>query len=620
MNLPGDVVPFRTAISRSFIVLATAILISTIAVADAEELLRQAREATGGDGWNQIPTVTYEAKETSSGMSGHARSLEDLKFGRIRREGDFGIVRVLDVWDTTHHWRQNMTGGVHALNSAFAQRVNVTDRWLAQRAWLRPDAGGARLGNVERRNESDVQYDVITVTPMDGQPIEIWFDVSTRFLARTVRIMPITIETTKFEDYRTISGVKLPFRIETKDDAGNVDLLEVSSYHVSAEVSQGAFDRPTIPDDTTVAGGKSIVPIEVDGYVIVDAMLNGKGPFSFIFDTGGHAILTPEAVKTLGLTAAGSGSSGGAGADRLDLQYTKVDRVDIGSVTLRKQSFFVIPLQYNTVDHVPHPPLAGILGLEILERLAVRLDYRANTMTFWPRQTYQHSGSGIAVDVTFSDDIPLVAASLNGIPGEFALDTGNGSSTLVQHIWAERNGLAAQMKRGIEMVSFGSGGESKNWANRIRDFELAGSAFHNVVGRYAEDKQGSFSSRTEAGNLGTDVLANFTLDFDYAHNRIWFQYVPGFTPPPFQRSGMSLYADDPKTLSIVNILSDGPAARAGLQKGDRIVSVDGKKTESIAKREITRMLTAKPGTIVPIVYNRNGKEFRTEIVLKELLP
>jgi len=337
-----------------------------------------------------------------------------------------------------------------------------------------------------------------------------------------------------FSDYRTVAGVKLPFRVETKDDAGNVDLLEISEYRANTEIPKGAFDQPTIPDDTTVGGGKSVVPVDIDGYVIVEATLNGKGPFAFIFDTGGHAILTPEVVKTLGLDAGGSGSAGGAGADRLDLQYAKVGSVEIGGVKLKDQTFFVIPLQYNTLDRAPLPPLAGILGLEILERLAVQIDYRASTMTFWPRQSYRYAGKGTALDISFSDDIPLATAKLNGISGEFALDTGNGGSTVIQHLWAEKNGLADQMKRGIEMVSFGSGGETKNWASRIHVFEIAGRTFQNIEGRYAEDKQGSFSSRTEAGNIGTDLLANFTLDFDYSHNRIWFEYVPGYTPPPFQ--------------------------------------------------------------------------------------
>lgn len=617
--------PFGHAISARLTfplvaILAAALCFVPLALAEGSQTLQDARTAAGGNAWNSIFNLTYEAKETSSGMAGHARSLEDLKSGNIRREADFKIVHFLDVWNATHHWRQNMTGGVHGLNSAFAQQVNATDRWLAQRAWLAPGAQGAALETVQERTESGARYEVIGATPSGGQRVELWFDANTHLLARTVRVMPITIETVTFSDYRTVAGVKLPFRVETKDDAGNVDLLEISEYRANTEIPKGAFDQPTIPDDTTVGGGKSVVPVDIDGYVIVEATLNGKGPFAFIFDTGGHAILTPEVVKTLGLDAGGSGSAGGAGADRLDLQYAKVGSVEIGGVKLKDQTFFVIPLQYNTLDRAPLPPLAGILGLEILERLAVQIDYRASTMTFWPRQSYRYAGKGTALDISFSDDIPLATAKLNGISGEFALDTGNGGSTVIQHLWAEKNGLADQMKRGIEMVSFGSGGETKNWASRIHVFEIAGRTFQNIEGRYAEDKQGSFSSRTEAGNIGTDLLANFTLDFDYSHNRIWFEYVPGYTPPPFQRSGMSLYRGEPKKLSVANVLPGGPAAKAGLRKDDVVITIAGKQAEFIGRREVSHILSQSPGTVIPVTYLRDGKEFKTEIALEELLP
>ena len=42
------------------------------------------------------------------------------------------------------------------------------------------------------------------------------------------------------------------------------------------------------------------MPVEYDGDVVVEAMLNGQGPFAFILDTGGHDILTPEVAAALG--------------------------------------------------------------------------------------------------------------------------------------------------------------------------------------------------------------------------------------------------------------------------------------------------------------------------------
>jgi predicted aspartyl protease len=614
--------PSRSAIGCFTFVLASFFVCAVCpAMSPGDAVLQHAREATGGAAWDKVMTLTYEGTEDQSGMKGPIHITEDLRLGRIRRESDFGVARFAEVWDGENHWRQDMTGGVHQLNSKFALQANATDEWLARRDYLKPGADGASLGPVVQKTDAGKSFDVFTATPAGGQPVELWFDTASGLLVRSVRVMPTTIETAKYGDYRTVDGIRLPHTIATDEGPGqDPDTVTISHYEINAAVSDRTFAAPNTPDDTTVSGGKTTVPVEVKGYVIVEARLNGRGPFAFILDTGGHAILTPAAVAALGLTAGGAGSSGGAGSGQLSVQYTKVDRMEIGGATLKDQRFLVIPLQYNTTERGDRPALAGILGLELLERLSARLDYRNQTLTIWPRESYRHSGPGTAVSITFADDIPLVPGKIGEAAGDFALDTGNSSSLLVQHVWAEKNGLADTMKRGVKMVSFGSGGASPNWASRIADFEVAGDVFHHVIARYAEDKDGAFSSRTEAGNIGNDVLQHFTLDFDYEHNRIWFERVPGFTPEPFPRSGMSFYKESATSTVIVNTIPGGPADKAGLKEGDTLLTVAGAKTTALSREELIKRFQQPAGTKVPVTYSRKGTEASTVITLVELLP
>jgi predicted aspartyl protease len=609
--------------------LATLLIISAIPVSatdpgsslvQAEALLKRTRDACGGSGWDKVTGLAFEGSENSAGMKGSFRGLEDLTTGRIRHESDYHVIDLAEVWDGNHHWRQDMSGGVHELDSEFAQQASITEEWLARRAYMKANAENASMGPVEERSDAGTTYAVVTATPVHGQPIELWFDPATGFLARSVRVMPTTVQTDNYTNYKRVEGLVLPYRIVTDDGTGDLDAVEISEYRLNPSVDDRTFQPPHAPDDTTVANGKVTIPVEIGNYVTIEAKINGQGPFAFLFDTGGHAILTPEAAKMLGLQSSGAGSSGGAGEGRLSVQYTMVDRMDLGGVTFKDQHFLVIPLQYGIVGRGERPPLAGILGLEILERLAMRLDYRDRTITFWPRKTYRHKGDGVAVPITFSDDVPLLDAQVEGKSGDFALDTGNGGSLDVQHVWAESHGLAGQMKRGVEMISFGAGGESRNWVSRVSDFELADHDFHHVAAGYAEDRRGAFSSRTEAGNIGTQVLANFILDFDYANSRIWFQFVPGFDSMPFSRSGMSLYQQDPQTVTVVNILKSGPAEKAGLREGDVISTVDGKKATTLTSAQLSNVFRQAPGTSVPVVYQRDGQQMRTVIVLRELLP
>ncbi len=361
----------------------------------------------------------------------------------------------------------------------------------------------------------------------------------------------------------------------------------------------------------------TVVPIEFDGEVTLEAKLNGQS-YRFILDTGGHNIVTPEVVKALGLTSKGAGVSGGAGEGTVAEQDTRIARLQIGDAVLTDQHFYVIPMPYNAVERGERVPLGGILGLEIFERFVARLDYKSKTFTLKP-QGSRYAGHGIAAPITFADDMPLIAGSFEGVPGDFAIDTGNAGAMLVQHVWAEQRGLAAKMKAGLETVSYGMGGASRNWAIRGASFALGGQKFGDVIARYAEDSKGSFASRTEAGNLGSDILAHFTLEFDYAHSKVWLEPEPSFMPPPFDRSGLRAYKNKPEAFSVALVLPDTPAAQAGISKDDEIVAVDGIAAKQLSSVDLKRRLRQAPSTRVALTLARAGKQREVLIELREIL-
>ena len=426
----------------------------------AERLFAQAREASGGKAWDDVRSIVGAGSESSSGMTGSWREVDDLRVPRMMQLEDAGVVRSLHVWNGPEHWRQKSSGGMHALNSDFGRENAITDEWLAQRDYLKADGDGAKLSSVTQQTDGPTAFDVITATPKGGQPVELWFGAKDHLLARTVRQQNLNIEIIRYGDYRETGGVKLPYLITADDgDPSSLDTIKVSSYKLNA-ATEADFENPRCPNDSSIEGAKTTVPIVFDGEIIVQAKINGKGPFGFILDTGGHDILTPDAVKAIGLKAEGAGRSGGAGEGKVSEQYARVEQMQIGGMTMRNQTFTVIPLTYETVEQGARPPLAGILGLEIFERFAVRIDYRAQTLTLESLDTYKHDGPGTAVPIFFNDDEPLIKGKLDGHTGDFGVDTGNAGSLVVQGHWAEREGMTARLKSGLDVLSVGMGGTS----------------------------------------------------------------------------------------------------------------------------------------------------------------
>ena len=589
---------------------------SAAPTADAQSVLASARTAAGRLDLSGIRVES--GTETASGLTGKWRKSIDLETGRTRTVADFGVFRTTDVWDGKRYWRQDKSGGVHALNSPFAQENNLTEAWLASFGYLKSDAAGARLERLDDGALGGKRFAIIRATPRGGQTVDLWFDTQSHHLQRTVQIMPTYIKTVIYENYRDRSGIPVASRVTTEDgiDADR-DVIQVED--VSPAKSTREFVRPEALDDFSIAGGKTTIPIEFDGDVIVEAKLNGQGPFAFILDTGGHDIVTPEVATLLHLKPVGAGASGGSGEGTMPLQFAQVDRLEIGAAILSNQSFTVIPLPVDTTERGARPPLAGILGLELFERFAMRLDYGKKTLTLQPLADYKHEGAGTAIPIFFTDDQPLFDAKIANVAGQIALDTGNSGTLVVQGAWADEHGLQGQMMSGFPSLGYGMGGASQSWSSRV-DFEVAGVQFRGVVGHYSKDQKGAFSSRTEAGNVGNDVLANFVLEFDYAHNQVWFEAAPGHVTWAFDRAGLSFFKENAKAFKISAVAAGTPAAEAGLRTNDVIAAVDGKPASQISGWDLRRSMRAPPGTKVTLSLMRDGQPLSVVVTLRELLP
>ncbi len=179
--------------------------------------------------------------------------------------------------------------------------------------------------------------------------------------------------------------------------------------------------------------------------VFVPVYINGKGPFTFELDNGGHFIVTQETAAELGLTAHGSFASTGAGTEVHQAGYLPISELRVGNAVLSHQTAKVLPLSHN--DRPGLPPRAGILGLEFFERLIVAIDHRNKTVTLRLISDRTAPHHGHALPITFDEDAPLTEGAYDGVSGIVMLDIGNASPTIVEHAWAARNNLVADLAK-----------------------------------------------------------------------------------------------------------------------------------------------------------------------------
>ena len=88
-----------------------------------------------------------------------------------------------------------------------------------------------------------------------------------------------------------------------------------------------------------------------------------------------------------------------------------------------------------------------------------------------------------------------------------------------------------------------------------------------------------------------------------------------FDPETAGRYGYQLNID--KGVYVFQLSLNGPCGKAGLQRGDIILKLDGKETNSVSDlRE--KVAEHKVGDTVKITYDRNGSEQSADVVLEEM--
>ncbi len=596
---------------RSLLILGLAALavlpVSAMASPGAVRKPRPSGHAGGGSSrWAMIEGVAAQGRELEDGFTCRVRTVIDLRNGDWRRTVRCPLFTSAAGIDSRGAWRQDRSGWVHPLDSPEAKKLAATDRWLNRAVTHLPrrlPAGSRRLPAAALRH---ISYERAEVTPAGGRSVTLWIAGRQRRIVRTVMRRSFQVRTTDYGDYRRVDGVILPFRIASwVGTRAQAHVETVSRYELLRSIPPRSLQRPADPAaDTHVPAGGTRLPLAFsqDGKLLVEAKLDGKGPFPFVLDSGGHAILTPATALALGLEVSGRSVSYGAGPGSTSLGYARVHSIRLGEARIEDQSVLVMPLSPVLTDRGSEAPVAGILGLEVLERFAVTIDPADRTMTLQPFDSFRPPAGAAVLRLCFTNDMPLIRATLDGKRGIFGLDTGNSGPLMLFPDWAARNGLAPYYGAGVPQSEGGEGGMFMGHMAFIRSLRTGGLTVRGrLIGFLTPHGVGAVSNPSEAGNLGMTVWRAFRFAFDYRSERLYLSPRPHYLPPKpaAATAGMIAVKLTPRAFSVIQVMPGGPAAKAGLKKGDRIVALDGVGANDLASLYLMKQVEKdKVGTVL----------------------
>jgi hypothetical protein len=579
---------------------------------------------TGCAAWQRTIALTLAGTAEDGGLTAKFHELLDPRDGRTISTQDFGMFSEGAGFDGHVGWSKDRSGASHDLNADAAHAINTTEAWLFHRGWCRKH--GALLEKLQDENDNGVVQSVWRATPKNGIPVILRFDAKRGLIRQAEYRLWGNRLIRHYDDWRDIGhGVMVAFseKDEDPEDEDTRTIALSSATLGSKPFVDATFARPARPHDYKILGGaaSTTVSYEDDGVarIYVPVYVDGKGPFAFELDTGGHLIIGDDLATTLGLKATGNFSNTGAGTAITRTGVAPDQEIRIGDAVISGQPANVRAFANDRI--AGKPPRAGLIGLELFERFAVEVDRGKKTVTLTPLETFK-SGAGTRLPIRFIEDAPLTEGAVNGVAGDFEIDSGNSGPTIIEGYWAHQNGFDTSLAKGLAWGAGSGAGFYPEWIKRS-DIALGPIALaHQIVTYVGQPERGSEATRLQAGVSGEWALRCFDMTYDYGHGVVWLgPRHANCVEPPFNHAGVRL-AKDKDGFTADAVVPNSPADAAGIKPGDRVVTIAGKDVAALTPRDAAALLAGPVGTSVDIRYiPKAGQDARdAHITLVKLVP
>jgi Aspartyl protease/PDZ domain len=361
----------------------------------------------------------------------------------------------------------------------------------------------------------------------------------------------------------------------------------------------------------------------VDNRVFIEVRLNGRGPFHFLLDTGaGGVTISADVRQQLALHVADAGAGQGVGEKTVTAGAAQLAQLQMGELTLAN-------LETNVMDLSDAPQVFGtkhfdgIIGLPVFERMVVKHDYLNRVLTLTSPDEFGYNGTGVIVHFERPRQIPVVAGVLDGVAGNFGVDTGARSSSLLYGPFCAQNNLREKYGAKLEGVTgWGIGGPVRSLLARAKELQIGDVTVRDLVIRLSTQKTGLTTSSAMAGLIGPDVLSQFDVTFDYPRTRIIFEKNKNYgRRDSYDRAGIWMGQDqDGKHFTVVDVIAGGPGAAAGVKAGDEILAINGESTADLILPDVREAIRRGPvGDKLTLLLESEGKQRTAVVTLKDLV-
>lgn len=563
-----------------------------------------------------LPT-TSRGTVDRSGLAGTFEIVRDKKRRRISAFLK-GLYRA-SGYDEQGSWEMGTHGVLERLRPGEARQHGA---WIEQRGYLADYVATrdkAQCEVVEGRALVRVQYDVAA----EGNPVVILDADTAELVASVFSDVDGSQILWRYDRWSEPDerGVRWPLDQQEHTETGpgaHLSIAETKKGLACAPLGDGA---PKPPDCTSPPPSPVVVSWPAAGpkrgrvpmkdaldIVVLRPKVGGKEVSALLDPTEGLVGVVDDAGPQRGAFTSSS---------HVELGGMKFDIGSIGASLggLELKGAPALMRELGSQDTLGSARPAIVTGAPLAKPFAVRVDHKKQEVLFAPSGEALAGKDAKLVPLRVLGDKLVVEASVGGKPAPMSLQFQRSVGVQLYGGWIQKNdALAGRPTLAI----------SKDTAlARLPKVALGPIQWNDQLAEVGARE----TPHDLAGVMSVAVLLRcdaFTLDI--AQRALWLEGRCDRAPLE-DYSGMMLVRDTKAPVpapadrpwTVGGMFKDGPAERAGLKEGDRVLEVGGKPA-TLDRDLLLPILSQKPGTKVPIVVLRGADKKTITIELTKPLP
>ncbi|MBF5027825.1 PDZ domain-containing protein [Planobacterium sp. GCR5] len=325
--------------------------------------------------------------------------------------------------------------------------------------------------------------------------------------------------------------------------------------------------------------------------------------------------------------------------------------------------YIILNESFNFSSHVGIE-VNGILGYHFFKNHQIKIDYIKKKITVYPslaklRGEKRYSVAPLSIELNKPYVYAQVFQSSGGSDSKMLIDLGNSDAVwlfpaLIEGFQYNRPNIEDFLGRGFNGDIYGK-------RSRINRLALAGFTLQKPLAAMPDPSSIQHLRLVEGrkGSIGSEILRRFSVVIDYSASRILLKPNRHFSDPfHFNMSGLDIKHDgmswqqdlvrveSPKVgyqtgdekphytatadfkyrftlrneYSVAGVRKDSPAFIAGIQAGDKIVKINGKKASEFTLSSMHELFKSSEGKRIIMELETNGAIRKVEFRLEDPIP